>query len=217
MDGEAAGFVLATVSTARLDKQKRRLSWVIVGLRVEAVVTLQASVGARTANIAGWRGCDWDWGTLAAWRRRGAGPLQCTMPGADRNMHGAKAAASGSKSCRGWPGSARRRESRQEGSWCYRGLPGWRASRVWGGGTAGELESRGISGHTLEVGLDKIRLFTVVLMLHLSGQITVATVILRALDRVCGTALGLLGSRSPKSQPHRALRGVPKPTTRKLT
>ena len=90
VDGEAAGVVFATVSTARLDKQKRGLSWVIVGLRVEAVVTLQASAGARTANIAGWRGCGWDWGTAAAWRRRGAGPIQCTMLGADRTHAWAK-------------------------------------------------------------------------------------------------------------------------------
>ena len=44
-------------------------------------------------------------------------------------------------------------------------------------------------------------------------SITVATVMLRALDRVRGRALGLLGSGSPKSQPHQALRGVSKPTT----
>ena len=44
-------------------------------------------------------------------------------------------------------------------------------------------------------------------------SITVATVMLRALDRVRGRALGLLGSGSPKSQPHQALRGVAKLTT----
>ena len=44
-------------------------------------------------------------------------------------------------------------------------------------------------------------------------SITVVTVMLRALDRVRGRALGLLGSGSPKSQPHQALRGVSKPTT----
>ena len=38
------------------------------------------------------------------------------------------------------------------------------------------------------------------------------TVILWALDRVRGRALGWLGPGSPKSQPHQALRGVSKPT-----
>ena len=58
-------------------------------------------------------------------------------------------------------------------------------------------------------------------MFHLSSKdytcpaMPVATVILRALDRVRGRALGLLGSGSPKSQPpgsqpHQALRGVAK-------
>ena len=43
--------------------------------------------------------------------------------------------------------------------------------------------------------------------------ITVATVILWALDRVRGRALGWLGPGSPKSQPHQALRGVAKLAT----
>ena len=58
---------------------------------------------------------------------------------------------------------------------------------------------------------------TVVLRLFLYvspvRSITVVTVMLWALDRVRGRALGLLGSGSPKSQPHQALRGVSKPTT----
>ena len=36
-----------------------------------------------------------------------------------------------------------------------------------------------------------------------------ATVILQALDRICGRVLGLIESGSPKFQPHQALRGVP--------
>ena len=54
---------------------------------------------------------------------------------------------------------------------------------------------------------------TVVLIGFTCPAITVATVILRALDRVRGRALGWLGPGSPKSQPHQALRGVPNPTT----
>ena len=46
---------------------------------------------------------------------------------------------------------------------------------------------------------------TVVLICFTCPAITVATVILRALDRVRGRLLGLLGSGSPKSQPHQAL------------
>ena len=43
---------------------------------------------------------------------------------------------------------------------------------------------------------------TVVLICFTCPAITVATVILRALDRVRGRALGWLGPGSPKSQPH---------------
>ena len=109
-------------------------------------MTPQAPTAARTANGAGWRGCGCDWVMAAAGRRRGTGPIQCTKPPAP--MEDAlrtcmeQGAASGSKNCRGWPGSARGRECRCEGSRCYRGLPGWGASRVWGGGTAGEVESQ---------------------------------------------------------------------------
>ena len=53
---------------------------------------------------------------------------------------------------------------------------------------------------------------TVVLIGFTCPAITVATVILWALDRVRGRALGWLGPGSPKSQPHQALRGVSKPT-----
>ena len=51
-------------------------------------------------------------------------------------------------------------------------------------------------------------LLTLRLFLYVSPvrSITVATVMLWALDRVRGRALGLLGSGSPKSQPHQALR-----------
>ena len=51
-------------------------------------------------------------------------------------------------------------------------------------------------------------LFTFVLICFTCPAITVATVILRALDRVRGRALGWLGPGSPKSQPRQAQRGV---------
>ena len=54
---------------------------------------------------------------------------------------------------------------------------------------------------------------TVVLICITCPAITVVTVILWALDRVRGRALGWLGPGSPKSQPHQALRGVPKLAT----
>ena len=54
---------------------------------------------------------------------------------------------------------------------------------------------------------------TVVLICITCPAITVATVILWALDRVRGRALGWLGPGSPKSQPHQALRGVAKLAT----
>ena len=49
---------------------------------------------------------------------------------------------------------------------------------------------------------------TVALICFTCPAITVATVILRALDRVRGRVLGLLGSGSPKSQPHQASRDL---------
>ena len=49
---------------------------------------------------------------------------------------------------------------------------------------------------------------TVVLIGFTCPAITVVTVILWALDRVRGRALGWLDPGTPKSQPHQALRGV---------